>query len=329
MDLIIIPNFIMPAPAPTMISIDCSLGQSFDISIGTGTTDIDFGDGTTIKGATGEIHHDYGVTGTFIVTISNPKNVTDLEIPGANIQTITGLSSIPTLKTLNLNANQIQTIDVSQNIALQNLQVNGNQLQTLDVTNLVNLTELDCDTNLLTEIDVSKNVNLTYLDCGANQLTTVDVSNNINLTEFDCGDNQLTTVDITNLIKLFIHDCSSNPISSIDVSKNTLLTYLTCQDCTLTSIDVSKNTGLTDLNVEACKLTELDISHNPLITRLFADSQFLSSDNINTILHNWVGFGQSNGFTEINNQTPPAPPTGQGITDAATLVGRGWYIQTD
>jgi hypothetical protein len=29
------------------------------------------------------------------------------------------------------------------------------------------------------------------------------------------------------------------------------------------------------------------------------------------------------------SQTPPAPPTGQGINDKATLISRGWGISTD
>jgi hypothetical protein len=39
---------------------------------------------------------------------------------------------------------------------------------------------------------------------------------------------------------------------------------------------------------------------------------------------NWPG-----GFNNFGGQTPPAPPTGQGITDKQTLFNLGYTIFTD
>jgi hypothetical protein len=62
-----------------------------------------------------------------------------------------------------------------------------------------------------------------------------------------------------------------------------------------------------------------------------ASSNSLPSSQINSILAMIVSWGSTPNlnFIYIQSQTPPAPPTGNGITDKATLIAAGKYVVTD
>ena len=96
--------------------------------------------------------------------------------------------------------NQLTTLDVSQNTALENLWCTDNQLTTLDVSKNTALTGLYCYNNPLTALDVSKNTALTVLDCYNNQLTALDVSQNTALTWLSCTGNQIKGEEMTRLV---------------------------------------------------------------------------------------------------------------------------------
>ena len=58
----------------------------------------------------------------------------------------------------------------------------------------------------------------------------------------------------------------------------------------------------------------------------------LTASSVNAILAACVG--QAGDFFDgatlnLSGQTPPAPPTGQGLTDKATLISAGWTVTTD
>jgi hypothetical protein len=64
---------------------------------------------------------------------------------------------------------------------------------------------------------------------------------------------------------------------------------------------------------------------------LWCQDNNFSSSVINAHLAKLVANNVTTGTRSYNSlsQTPPAPPTGQGITDKATLTGMGWSISTD
>jgi hypothetical protein len=80
------------------------------------------------------------------------------------------------------------------NIRLGGLNCSNNQLTSLDVSKNNALNTLVCSNNQLTSLDVSKSASLYRLDCSNNQLTTLDVSQNTRLIELSCYDNQLTSI---------------------------------------------------------------------------------------------------------------------------------------
>jgi len=134
-------------------------------------------------------------------------------VSGRGIADLTGIELFTNLVSLYCNNNQLTSLDVTKNTALQYLNCSKNQLTSLDVSNNVELGALSCCYNQLTSLDVSKNVALTYLECYNNQLTSLDVSNNVALQELYCSHNQLTSLDLTNNVALTRLDCTCNQIS--------------------------------------------------------------------------------------------------------------------
>jgi len=61
-----------------------------------------------------------------------------------------------------------------------------------------------------------------------------------------------------------------------------------------------------------------------------ATSNTLASDEINSLLAHFVTLlPDAPSYIYLNGQTPSAPPTGQGITDRATLISNGIEVVTD
>ena len=124
--------------------------------------------------------------------------VTQLGVSYYGISDLTGIEDFAALTYLNCGANDLTSIDVSQNTNLTSFNCTMNQLTSLDVSQNMDLNYLRCDWNQLTSLDVSQNMDLNYLYCGWNQLTNLNVSQSANLTALHCNDHQLTSLDIRN-----------------------------------------------------------------------------------------------------------------------------------
>ena len=181
--------------------------------------------------------------------------------------------------------------DIKYFTGLLSLDCSDNQLTTLDISNNIALEELICDNNSLTSLDVSKNTALTSLYCSNNQLTFLDVSKNTALTSLDCDKNQLASIDLSSNTALRGFYCRENNLTSLDVSKNTALTSLYCSNNQLTSLNLShcvylwdllcENNQLTSLNVVGCRLGYFNCSNNRLtVLDLRGNFQNSGSQNI-------------------------------------------------
>ena len=153
------------------------------------------------------------------VLTSNISNVWSLLVEGLNIYDLTGIEDFTSLMGLYCANNQITSLNISNNIALEELvcgsscgSSGGNLLTTLDVTQNINLIYLKCEGNQLTNIDLSNNTLLVDLFLGANMLNQLDVSNNPLLKTIGAGFNQLSSVNFNN-----------NPLlESLDLMNNNL-----------------------------------------------------------------------------------------------------------
>ena len=145
------------------------------------------------------------------VLTANISTVTSLSLSSSNISDLTGIEDFTALTTLWCSANQITSVDISQNTALTNLYCYSNQLTSLDLSSNIALEHLDCEGNQLTSLDVSQNTALIVLYCYSNQLTTLDLSQNTALTTLYCYSNQLTSLDLSNNLVLSMLSSYNNP----------------------------------------------------------------------------------------------------------------------
>ena len=215
-----------------------------------------------------------------------------IECSWSNISSLKGIEHFKELKTLTCNDNNLSSLDISKNTALQNLFCCSNNLSSLDISKNTALTYLDCGENRLKSLDVSKNTALTYLDCRennlssldvskntalnllscfSNNLSSLDVSKNTALNELHCRENNLSSLDVSNNTALWWLECSSNNLGSLDLSKN--ITVLGCRGNNLSSLDVSKNKELCELDCSENNLICLDVSKNTELWDLNAKSQ--------------------------------------------------------
>ena len=96
--------------------------------------------------------------------------ITEINVSGRNIADLTGIEVFTNLVFLDCHDNQLTSLDVSKNTALQTLNCSDNQLTSLDVSNNVALTNLNCGYNQLTSLEVTNNVALVQLYCSRNQI---------------------------------------------------------------------------------------------------------------------------------------------------------------
>ncbi len=199
------------------------------------------------------------------VLTANISGVTTLDVNYRNIADLTGIEDFGALTDLRCAANQLTSLDVSNNNALTSLDCDSNQLTSLDVSNNAALVDLQCGGNSLGILDVSNNTALAGLQCTSNQLTSLDVSNNNALTYLHFANNQLTSIDVTNNTALASLDCNSNQLTSLDVRNG-------------------NNTNFTLFNA----------TNNPDLTCIFVDDVSYSTAN-------WIDFIDPTS-TFVNNE---------------------------
>lgn len=75
---------------------------------------------------------------------------------------------MPLLKELNVNGNDLETLDVTKNTELETLSAANNKLTTLDVSKNTELTSLLVQNNRLTGLDLSNQYDLSLIYVGGN-----------------------------------------------------------------------------------------------------------------------------------------------------------------
>lgn len=154
-----------------------------------------------------------------------------IDVSNKNISSLEGIEAFINITELNCFWNQLTSLDVSKNTALQILFCDNNQLTSLDVSGAIALKELDCSNNQLTNLDVSGATALQILFCGNNQLTSLDVSKNVALQRLFCDNNQLTSLDVSKNTALERLDCEYNQLTQLNLANgNNKNLYLTTRD---------------------------------------------------------------------------------------------------
>lgn len=274
-----------------------------------GLATIEIGGGTPVTGTFPSV--DWGAGSHFIKTEIDPAGGTNYTISGTS-----QLLSVPYALYAGGTVNKGKTsivlsgdITDDQAIALIKSEF-GPNTENIFVLGTTNLTTLDLSTvKNLVNLKISENSKLVSINL--NSLTEIynelSIENNENLSSvlfpvlkevhgFDTaiiGNSSLTSISMPLLVK----------VKGIFFRRNVMLS----------SID----------------LPLLAKVHNAEASLNF-DENALSSSQVNLILSRILNISPSSGnYIQLQGQNPPAPPTGQGITDATTLRDRNNNVRVD
>lgn len=155
-------------------------------------------------------------------------------------------------------------------------------------------------------------------------------------TAFSAVSKKVTHVNITyctGLISFTVTNDTLTPwITEIDVSQNTNLTTLNLGSNSLNKIDVSGLNNLGTLSLSQNDLLEIGgLAGLTQLTALDYTNNQTTSAGINAILAALIlnEAAGDPGRDATIQLTENAPPTGQGLTDVATLITKDWSVLVD
>ena len=238
----------------------------------------------------------YGKDGV-IINYSEFEEITSLSLSSKNISSLKGIEFFTALKSLDCNNNNLTSLDVSKNTALNFLYCYTNKLTHLEMSEYnIALTTLDCHDNQLTNLDVSKNPDLKEMQCYSNKLTSLDVSKNTALTNLDCNSNQLTRLDVSKNTYLTELHCYNNQIKG--EAMDALVDGLRYGNKCIYVIDLSNSS---EGNV--CTTTQVDIAKEKGWSVLTSDGKDYEGSTPTGIIINSENFPDENFRAYLMKQT--------------------------
>ncbi|WP_323787137.1 T9SS type A sorting domain-containing protein [Psychroserpens sp.] len=126
-----------------------------------------------------DLGYDSGALDNNVPTV-NINTITYLNVSNNAISDLTGIEDFTTLTSLDVSSNNLTSLDVSNNLALEILQCFNNSLTNLDVSNNIALELLNCHTNNITYLSLVNNLLLETLYCLSNELTGINLKNGNN-----------------------------------------------------------------------------------------------------------------------------------------------------
>jgi len=272
-----------------------------------GLATMEIGGGTPVTGTFSGI--DWGAGSHFVKTEIDPAGGTNYTISGTS-----QLLSVPYALYAGSSVNKgktsiIITGEVTDAEAAAQLMAEfGPYTENIYLTSTTNLTTIDLSSiKKLVNLKIQNNLKLVNF----NLSNLIEVYNDL-----DIGNNDvLTSATFPALKILHAYDTGilNNPLLksiSFPVLTSSKGLYFS-NNKLLTSIELPALSVVTDQSIT------LDFTRNAL-----------SSSQVNLILKRLLNLSSNTGV-RLDGQNPPAPPTGQGITDKATLIGRGVTVNTD
>ncbi|MBP5417905.1 MAG: leucine-rich repeat protein, partial [Clostridiales bacterium] len=147
------------------------------------------------------------------------SNVTDIQASSMNISSLKGIEYFTNLEILNINYNELESLDLSKNTALGILECNNNRIQVLDLR-------------------ANKNLFALYAG-GMETLVGLNVTGLTEMKTIAVHDDSLTTLDLS-ACKIEYLDCSCNPLSSLILGDQPTLNYLACFGTDFVTLDISR-----------------------------------------------------------------------------------------
>jgi len=147
-----------------------------------------------------------------------------------SITDLTGIENFVNITVLNVQDNQLTSLDVSQNTALEALNCAQNNISVFNFNQNTTLQELYCNQNNLSALDLSQLTGIISFNCSQNSISSLDFSQNIGINQntsltipyINCQQNNLTVLNMKNISPTILtgayFNASSNPnLTCIDV----------------------------------------------------------------------------------------------------------------
>jgi len=181
---------------------------------------------------------------------SDAEKVTKLSLNGANINTLEGIEAFVNLKRLEADANNLTTLDVSNNVLLDSISLISNRLTKAEgLEKVKNLTWLSLSWNYFTEFTLD-NDNVKNFLIDHNDLTSLEIAHAPKLESAVLNLNQIADLDFSNSPLLKVLVFSANKIKTINLNNNVNLEYIYGSSNLLTQFDISNLPNLIDVRVD-------------------------------------------------------------------------------
>ena len=118
-----------------------------------------------------------GIANDDYVTTASIDTVNGLFISNLAIADLTGIENFDSLHTLRCSANQLTSLDLSNNTSLERVFCGANQITNINLTNNLSLKAIRCGNNPLSSLDLSNNSLLVQLFCRNTLLTELNINN--------------------------------------------------------------------------------------------------------------------------------------------------------
>ena len=285
------------------------------------------------------------MAGISLILQNNP-NVTQINC-GTSSPRLGGtvdISAFPNLQQFRCNNHEITALSgyaQNSNLTLVEFSQNNVTGPIPSLSGLNNLQTFRCQRNQLTGPipSLSGLTNLQFFGCDTNQLTgpIPSLSGLNNLRNFRCDTNQLTgsIPSLSGLNNLQTFRCFTNQLTG-PIPSLSCLTNLQVFECNANQLtgSIPSLSGLNNFQTFRGFTNQLTgFNGGPVSNTLGsfqAQNNQLPSTSVNVILSAFVAANKTAGTRILNlGGVGNAAPAGQGITDKATLVSRGWTVTTN
>lgn len=140
----------------------------------------------------------YGTDG--VITDAEIADIKNLSVPNMEIVKLQGIEYFTALTELQCSANELETLDLSNNESLTALTCANNKLKTLTLPTGPTLKYVDCSYNRLVLLDLSNHASIKILSCSNNSIALLTLPENSALTWMDCSMNQIGKSSMESLI---------------------------------------------------------------------------------------------------------------------------------
>ena len=211
-------------------------------------------------------------------TGANYTSRLDLDIKG--IKDLTGIEYFTSITDLSFRENQIESVDLSHNTALEYVRADDNCLKNINLGNLPNLKTIVLSGNPdLFSIDISGLSAINTLNASDCSLSSIEFGENCPLKNLYVKNNNLTSISLNDIPGLENLEIYKNALSILDITNNHNLVKLRCEDNDIEELDITACKDLEYLSCSNNSIEFLDLTGKTKLETLEAYQNNLNSLN--------------------------------------------------